>query len=189
MGLGHLIIIAGPSGVGKSTIVRETLRQTGAYFSVSATTRKPRQDETDGEHYFFVDQMAFEKMIAEGQLLEWAEVFGDYYGTPEKPVTEALSAGKTVILEIDIEGSRQVHQKLPEATFIFIGPPDENELKRRLTDRGTESQQDIERRFARATEEMCVATGSGIYNHMVVNDDLDRATRQVVDLVKEQTQK
>ncbi|MCK4626712.1 MAG: guanylate kinase [Phycisphaerae bacterium] len=184
-----LIVIAGPSGVGKSTIVREVIRQTGAFFSVSATTRNRRPNETDGCEYHFVGRATFEKMIAEGQLLEWAEVFGDYYGTPEKPVTEALSAGKTVILEIDIEGSRQVHQKLPEATFIFIGPPDEDELKRRLTDRGTESQRDIERRYARAAEEMCVATGSGIYNHMIVNDDLDRATRQVVDLVKEQTQK
>jgi guanylate kinase len=184
-----LIVIAGPSGVGKSTIIREVLRQTGAFFSVSATTRKSRQDEIDGQHYFFVDRATFEKMIAGRQLLEWAEVFGDYYGTPEKPVTEALSEGKTIILEIDIEGSRQVHQKLPEATFIFIGPPDEDELKRRLTDRGTESQQDIERRFARATEEMCVATGSGIYNHVIVNDDLERATRQVVDIIKEQTQK
>ncbi len=189
MSIDHLIVIAGPSGVGKSTVVREVLRRTGAVFSVSATTRKPRPDEIDGQNYLFVDRPTFEKMIAEEQLLEWAEIFGDYYGTPEKPVAEALSADKTVILEIDIEGSRQVHQKSPEATFIFIAPPDEDELKRRLTDRGTESQRDIERRFARATEEMCVATGSGIYNHMIVNDDLDRATRQVVGIVKEQTQK
>ena len=189
LGIGRLIVITGPSGVGKSTIVREVLRQTKAFYSVSATTRNARPDEIDGRDYFFVDRPVFEKMIAGDELLEWAEVFGDYYGTPEKPVTEVLSAGRTVILEIDIEGGRQVHQKKPEATFIFIGPPDEDELKRRLAGRGTESPDAIERRLVRATEEICTAAGSGIYNHMIVNDDLDRATRQVVDIVKEQSQK
>ncbi len=189
LGIGRLIVIAGPSGVGKSTIVREVLRQTGVFYSVSATTRKPRPGEIDGRDYFFVDRPAFEKMIAGEQLLEWAEVFGDYYGTPKKAVTEALSAGRTVILEIDIEGSRQVHQKRHEATFIFIGPPDKSELKRRLAGRGTESPETLERRFARANEEICTAAGSGIYNHMIVNDDLDRTIREVVDIVKEQTQK
>ena len=189
LGIGRLIVIAGPSGVGKSTIVREVLRQTGAFYSVSVVTRKARPGEIDGRDYFFVDRPAFEKMIAGDELLEWAEVFGDYYGTPEKPMAEALSSGRTVILEIDIEGARQVHQKRPDATFIFIGPPDEDELKRRLAGRGTESRETIERRLARAAEEICIATGSGIYNHMIVNDDLGRATRQVVNIVKEQTQK
>jgi len=186
-GKGKLIVISGPSGVGKSSIVREVLARTGAVFGVSATTRRPRPGEVDGREYHFVDRQTFEQMIARGELLEWAEVFGDYYGTPAKQVREAIDAGKTVILEIDIQGGLQVHEKYPDATFVLILPPSEAELSRRLASRGTEATRALQQRLAKAAEEIRTARDSGVYTHLVVNDDLERAIQEVVEIVTQES--
>jgi len=178
------VVVTGPSGVGKSTIVSRVRAETGAAFSVSATTRVPRPGEVDGREYRFCDRTTFEKMIAADELLEWAEVFGDYYGTPAAAVTAALDEGRTIVLEIDVQGGLQVHAKAPSATFVLIVPPDDAELKRRLAGRGTENAEAVERRFAKAKEEIQTALESGVYTNTVVNDDLDAAVAQVVEIVK-----
>jgi len=180
---GKLVVITGPSGVGKSTMIGQALRRTGATFSVSATTRRPRPGEVDGKDYRFVDRPAFEKMIANGGLLEWAEVYGDYYGTPAGPVHEAMAAGKTVVLEIDLQGGLQVHQKTPGAVFVLVLPPHLGELKRRLAGRKTEPPEALERRFAQAQKEVDAARRSGIYTHTVVNSDLEQAIDRVVEIL------
>lgn len=181
-----VVVITGPSGVGKSTILREVLRRTGALFSVSATTRPVRPEEVDGRDYRFVSRPTFEKMIAEAELFEWAEVFGEYYGTPAGPVEQAMADGKTILLEIDVQGGMQVHEKMPEATFVLVLPPGRGELKRRLAARATERPEVIENRFTRAQEEVLAAQRSGIYTHTVVNDDLAQAIDTVVGIVEQE---
>lgn len=183
---GKVVVVTGPSGVGKSTILREALRRTDAAYSVSATTRDPRPGEVDGRDYRFVSRQTFERMIADGELLEWAEVFGHYYGTPAKPVRQATDDGKTMILEIDVQGGIQVHEKIPQAAFVLVLPPDEAELKRRLAARGTESDEVLQGRFTKAKEEILAAQRSGIYTHTVVNDDLARAIDAVVGIVTQE---
>ena len=183
---GKLVVISGPSGVGKSTIVREVLRRTGAAFSVSATTRRPREGERDGREYRFVDRQTFQRMIAADELLEWAEVFGEYYGTPAAPVHQAVRAGKTILLDIDVQGGRQVHEKMPEATFVLIVPPGGRELADRLVGRASESPEQRQRRLAQAEKEIETAKQSGVYNRIVMNDDLETAIDEVVKIVNEE---
>ena len=180
---GKLIVVTGPSGVGKSTIVQQVLARTGADFSISATTRQARPGEVDGRDYRFVSRDEFETMIADGALLEHADVFGHYYGTPAKPVRDALAAGRNVVLEIDVQGGLQVHEKHPDATFVLIVPPDDAELARRLNGRGTEEDDVVRRRLAQADSELEIARKSGAYEYEVVNDDLERAIDEVVELV------
>jgi len=180
---GKLVVISGPSGAGKSTIASEARKRTGAEFSVSVTTRRPRPGEIDGREYHFVDRATFEKMIAAGELLEWAEVFGELYGTPARPVEQAVEAGRTILLDVDVQGGRQVHEKMPSATFILIVPPSPEELARRLDRRGTEAPAELESRLARADAEIAAARESGIYGHVVVNDDLDQAIDRVVEIM------
>jgi guanylate kinase len=181
---GRLVVISGPSGVGKGTIREAVLERTGAEFSVSATTRSPRPGEKNGRDYRFVGRDEFVRMRDRGELLEWAEVFGELYGTPEAPVRRAVADGRTVLLEIDVQGALQVHRKMPEATYVLIVPPSREELARRIGGRGTESDEDARRRLAKAEEEIAAARESGIYTHEVVNDDLDRAIEEVAGIVE-----
>ncbi len=184
--VGKLVVITGPSGVGKTTIRQEVIRRSGATYSVSATTRKPRVDEVDGSDYYFVDRPTFQRMIDKDELLEWADVFGRLYGTPEKPVKHAVQRGQKVILDIDVQGGLQVQRKMPEATFILVLPPSDEELARRLRGRGSEDEAETARRLAAAREEIETAERSGVYKHEVVNDDLEQAVQQVVDIVNEE---
>ncbi len=183
---GKLVVITGPSGVGKSTIVREVLKRSGADFSVSVTTRARRDSETDGREYRFVDRAAFEKMAEDGEFFEWAEVFGELYGTPAAHVREALGAGETVVLEIDVEGGRQVHEKMPGATYVLICPPGEQSLTERLTRRGSETPEDMRIRLGKADQEIATARALGVYNHEIINDNLETAIRQLVDIVNQE---
>jgi len=155
----QLTVLSGPSGVGKSTVVRE-LREhhSEVWLSVSATTRFPRPGEVDGVHYHFVSEERFGELVAENGLLEWAEFAGHRYGTPRDPVLEHLAAGVPVLLEIELQGARQVRAEMPEAQLVFLAPPSWDELVRRLTRRGTEPQDVIDQRLATAREEMAAET-------------------------------
>ncbi len=181
---GKLVVVTGPSGVGKSSILRRALPRTGAKFSVSATTRPPREGETAGEDYHFVSREAFEDMIAHGEMLEYAEVHGELYGTPAQPVMESVGRGETIVLDVDIQGGLQVHKKKPDATFVLIVPPSDEELTRRLRGRGTESEPQVQRRLSAAKQEVQTARESGFYRNVVVNDDLESATREVVSILQ-----
>lgn len=177
MGHGKLIVFTGPSGVGKGTLLRVLLRShPDLYFSVSATTRAPRPGEVDGKHYYFVERAAFERMAAEGELLEWAEFAGNYYGTPRQPVLEQIRQGRSVILEIELEGARQVRQTFPEALQVFILPPSVDELEARIRGRGQDSESAILRRLTRAQEEIDAADEFDI---RIVNDDFDQALAEL----------
>lgn len=180
---GKLVVVSGPSGVGKSTIDKQALARCDAEFSVSATTRPPRHGEVDGREYHFVTRATFEKMIADDRLLEYAEVFGNYYGTPAEPVRQAMADGRTILLEIDIQGGLQVHRRMPEATFVLIVPPSMDELKRRLIERKTEDAESLARRLAKAQQELTTARQSGAYTHEIVNDELFRAVDELLDIL------
>ncbi|MCJ7544652.1 MAG: guanylate kinase [Phycisphaerae bacterium] len=173
--------------MGKSTIVREVLRRTGAAYSVSVTTRAPRADEVDGRDYCFVDRPTFQQKVRDGELLEWAEVFGQYYGTPAEPVRQAVASGRTVLLDIDVQGAVQVHRQMPGATFVLIAPPTDEALRRRLVGRGSEDPAQAQRRLAAARTELEQAERSGFYTHRVVNDDLETAIEAVVAVVREES--
>lgn len=174
---GQLIVMTGPSGVGKGTLVRALLnRHPDLHLSVSVTTRSPRPGEVNGREYYFVDRHQFNEMIANGELLESAEFAGNFYGTPLIPVKEKLESGKSVLLEIELAGARQIRQTFPGALQIFIRPPSMDELERRLRSRGQDSEDAIIRRLLRAKEEM---NASGEFDIEVMNDDLDLALKRL----------
>lgn len=151
----RLVVLSGPSGVGKSTVVRELrVHHPEVWVSVSATTRFPRPGEVDGVHYRFVTRAQFEAQAAGGGFLEWAEFAGNLYGTPRRPVLDHLAAGRPVLLEIDLQGARQVRAAMPDAHHVFLAPPSWDELVRRLTGRGTEPPEVVDRRLATAREEL-----------------------------------
>lgn len=170
---GKLMILTGPSGVGKGTLMRTLLqRHPELYYSVSATTRTPRTGEIDGKNYYFISRTNFEQLVAGGEFLEWAEFAGNYYGTPREPVLEKVNSGKIVLLEIELDGARQVRSSFPEAISIFILPPSLRELEKRIRCRNQDSQDAIARRLLLATEEIKAADEFDI---QIVNDDFETA--------------
>jgi guanylate kinase len=177
---GLLVVISGPSGVGKTSILREVLRRTGAVFSVSATTRSPAAGERDGVDYYFIDRETFQRWVDERRFIEVAQVFGrNWYGTPREPVERQLADGKIVVLDIDVQGAAEVKRYMPECLAIFILPPSEDELHRRLRDRAREDDDAIARRFAEARKEIAFARETGIYDRFVTNENLAPATDEV----------
>ena len=180
---GLLIVYSGPSGVGKSTILAEVLKEEDLKlsFSVSMTTRDPREGEEEGVDYFFVDKETFEKAIEEDSFLEYATYVGNYYGTPKAFVEEQRNKGFNVILEIDVQGGLQVMEKCPDAITVFIEPPSLEVLKERLIGRGTDPLDVIEQRVSRATGEI---EKSVSYRYHVINDDLDVAVKEVIGIIR-----
>ena len=182
---GKLVVVSGPSGVGKSTIVRQAVQRLGLHLSVSATTRPRGAGETDGKDDSFLSKDEFRRRLADGAFLEHAEVFGNHYGTPREPVERAMADGQTVILEIDVQGGVQVKAAMPEAVMIFILPPRIDELLRRIEARNRgEDEQARQRRLAKAETE--IAAGKLHYEFFVVNDVLDKAVQDVVNIIQEQ---
>jgi len=181
-GRASVLVISAPSGAGKSTLVRRLIASLpDLAFSVSYTTRPPRAGEKEGRDYFFVSRKRFEKMLAAGDFIEWAEVFGHLYGTSKRQMDAALAAGRDVLLDIDIQGHQQVRKRLPEAISVFVMPPSLEELKRRLTSRHADSPQAIERRLAAARKEI---THWPEYDYLVVNDRLSPATEALRAIVR-----
>jgi guanylate kinase len=170
---GQLTVLTGPSGVGKGTLVRALLaRHPELWLSVSATTRAPRPGEVEGEHYFFLSLERFGRAVEEGGFLEWASFAGNRYGTPRAAVEEKLAAGRPVLLEIEVEGARQVRRTFPAGRQIFVAPPSFQELEQRIRGRGTDGEEAIQRRLARAREELAAAAE---FDAVLVNDDLAAA--------------
>ncbi len=181
MKAGKLVVITGPSGVGKGTLVRSLLsHHPELHLSISVTTRQPRTGEINGKDYYFVTPSEFEQKIEQGQLLEWAKYTGNYYGTPRAPVEQQIKQGKTVILEIELLGARQVKQTFSNALTLFILPPSEQELERRLRDRGNDEETAILRRLEKAKEEIAA---SGEFNHQIVNNNLNLAVQEIENLI------
>ncbi|MFT8317185.1 MAG: guanylate kinase [Sporolactobacillus sp.] len=178
---GLLVVLSGPSGVGKGTVCK-ALRSRGTRlnYSISVTTRKPREGEKDGLQYFFRTREEFQKMIREDKLLEWAEYVGNFYGTPVDYVRQTVNEGNDVILEIEVQGALQIKRRFPEATFIFLAPPTLSELKKRIIGRGTETADLIESRMTVAKSEMELMEN---YNYVVENDQVDRACDRIESIV------
>jgi guanylate kinase len=177
----RLTVLSGPSGVGKDSVIELIrARSPWVWLSVSVTTRKPRHNEVNGVHYFFVDRAEFERLIAGGQLLEWAEFAGNLYGTPRARVEARLREGVPVLLKIDLQGARQVKATMPEAQLVFLAPPSVEELKRRLIGRGTDDEETIHRRLAHADEELAA---EGEFDVTIVNDYVERAADELVGLL------
>lgn len=180
---GILTVISGFSGAGKGTIMKELVARFPYFLSVSATTRKPRTGEIDGSDYFFHTRESFENMIQKGELIEWAEYVGNYYGTPKNAVEKQLQDGKDVLLEIEMQGGMLVKEQFPDALLLFVTPPNADELKKRLIGRGTETPEEISKRLSHACEE---ASYMKSYDYIIVNDELEKAVIDVHMLIQHQ---
>ncbi|MDQ3965192.1 MAG: guanylate kinase [Actinomycetota bacterium] len=182
MGRGSLIVVSGPSGAGKSTLIREALDAVpGLAYSVSATTRAPREGEVDGRDYIFLTREEFEERISEGWFLEWAEYSGNLYGTPEHRVEELLRKGLSVILEIELQGARQVREKRPDAVMIFVQAPSLEETRKRLQGRATEDEKAMEARMTTALTEV---SAKGEFDYEVVNSDREKAREAFIRIMR-----
>ena len=181
MSKGLKIVLSGPSGSGKGTIVKELISDDQFLLSISATTRAPRQGEEEGVHYFFKTREDFEQMIAQNELLEYAEFCGNYYGTPKAFIEESVKNGKDVILEIEVKGAMQIKEIYPDAIFIFVVPPSLKELESRLIGRNTEAREVIDKRLNRAKEELALYDQ---YDYVVVNDRLVEAIEEIKCIVR-----
>ena len=182
---GLLIVLVGPSGVGKSTISRRLEKEMDISYTVSVTTRphKPGEDE-DGKEYEHIDKLEFFRRLDTDLYLEYAQVHGNYYATPKHPALDYLKQGRDVLLEIDVQGAMQVRHHYPDALLIFILPPDEPTLLKRLIDRDRDSPEDINKRFRAAKREIHMAKGSRTFDYMVINDTLDRAVEEIEKIIK-----
>ena len=184
---GILVVVSGFSGAGKGTLMKELLKRYDNYaLSISATTRAPREGETDGKEYFFVTKEQFEKMRDERKLIEYAQYVNNYYGTPKEYVEQKMAEGKDVILEIEIQGALKVKKRFPDALLLFVTPPSAEELRKRLVGRGKETLEVINARLARAAEE---ASGMEAYDYLLINDDLDRCVEEMHQLIQLQHRK
>ena len=178
---GNLYVLSGPSGTGKGAICAGVLAKTNAALSVSMTTRAPRENETEGESYFFTDKESFKTILDEDGLFEHAVVYGEYYGTPKAPVIASLEEGKDVILEIEVNGAKQIKRGMPEAILIFVLPPSFSELKRRIEGRGTETAERIARRLERVEMEVSQIDK---YDYLIINDDLELAIGDMLAIMQ-----
>ena len=178
---GRLFVISGPSGAGKGTICKALIESGAADLSVSMTTRKPRGKEQEGIHYYFVSHEGFRKAIDEGNMLEWAEIYGNRYGTPKKPVLEKLSQGRDVILEIEMQGAMQVKKSYPQSVLIFVLPPSISELRKRLIDRGTETPEQIDMRTRTTLDEIKTIKD---YSYFIINDELSKAVEDARTIIR-----
>lgn len=181
---GLLIVLCGPSGVGKSTISRHLAESMHVWYTVSATTRPKRPGDDNGKIYDHISREEFFRRLDGDEFLEYAQVYGDYYGTPKHPALDHLAQGRDVLLEIDVQGALQVRFAYPRALLVFILPPDEPTLLQRLTDRGRDSAEDINKRFRAAKREIQMAKGSRAFDYMVINDRLEAAVEEIVKIVR-----
>ena len=178
---GLLLVVSGPSGAGKGTICKALLNKNDQIkLSVSATTRKPRNGEIHGVNYFFIEKEEFTKMIENGEFLEHAQIYDNFYGTPKAAIIECLEKGQDVILEIEMQGARQIKEVYPEGVFIFVLPPSLEELKSRIVGRGTETQEEIEKRFSCAFEEINQIVN---YDYFIVNEDIEKSVNDVEAII------
>ena len=178
---GLLLVVSGPSGAGKGTICKALLNKNDQIkLSVSATTRKPRNGEVHGVNYFFIEKEEFAKMIENGEFLECAQIYDNFYGTPKAAIIECLEKGQDVILEIEMQGARQIKEVYPEGVFIFVLPPSLEELKSRIVGRGTETQEEIEKRFSCAFEEINQIVN---YDYFIVNEDIEKSVSDVEAII------
>ena len=177
-----LIILTGPSGVGKGTVVKEILgKDKNIWFSISATTREPREGEREGKNYYFLNQEKFKEMIEKNLFLEWAQFAGNYYGTPISSVNEKIKKGFTVLLEIEVEGAKQIKEKFPNSLSIFLLPPDIAELERRIRNRGTEKEESIKRRLSRANYEISL---SNQFDFALTNHNVNETAKKIIKLIQ-----
>jgi len=182
---GKFFVVSGPSGSGKSTLCREAVKRTGIVLSISATTRPRRDTEVEGKDYYFLSDPEFARKIQAREFLEYARVFDHYYGTPTAPILEKLNAGQNVVLEIDVQGARQVFEKFDQACGILILPPGTDELNRRLQKRGQDDSEVMKKRLAKAQWEIEQAKKCGRYEHTIINDDLGEAIQKLARIIGE----